>query len=125
MRVQRQRPGEPIPGGTQMFGRHSLVPARPALEIQIHRIRMRRARRALRLGLDQLAIQSIRQTRNDFILNVEEVGERFIKAIRPQVLAAFGINQLRIDAQAVATALHRPFEGVANVQFAADSEYIG
>jgi len=48
------------------------------------------------------------------------VSRRLIEPFGPKVIAAFGINKLRVDPKPIAASLYRAFEHVADVQFAAD-----
>ena len=103
-----------------MFGCNPLVNASDALEIQIHRIGVQRTFGSPRFGCYELGAQRICESRDDFILHVEQVGDRLVKALGPQVLAGFGVDQLHVHPKPVAAALHRAFEHVADVQFAPD-----
>ena len=58
--------------------------------------------------------------RNDLVLHVEEIGQGLVEALGPEMIAGLGIDELDVDAHAVAAALHRAFEDIAHVQFAAD-----
>src|SRR5260370_717048 len=118
-------PLEEIPGLRHVFGGQSLVPASPALEIQVQRIGMQRASRPLCLSLDELCIQRVSEPRYDFVLHVEQVGDRLVEAFGPKVIAGFGINQLHVYPKPVAAALHRTVEYIANVQLAFDLPHVG
>ena len=60
------------------------------------------------------------KARDDLVLHVEEVGYGLVEALGPEMIASLGVDELDIDPHAVAAALHRTFEHVAHVQFAAD-----
>jgi len=92
----------------------------PALEIQVHRIGIGRKLRSPRLNLDELGIEHVCQPRHDFVLHIEQVGDRFLKAFGPKVVAGFGIDQLGVHTKPVAATLHRAFQHVTDVQLAAD-----
>ena len=91
-----------------------------ALKIQVHRIGMQRTFRSPRLSLDELGIQRIGEPRYDFVLHIEQIGDRFVEALGPKVIAGFGVDQLDVDPKPVAATLHRTFEHVADVQLAPD-----
>ena len=56
-------------------------------EIVIHRIRVRRALSAPRLGAQEFVLQSVGEARNDFVLHVEEIGDRLVEPLGPEVAA--------------------------------------
>ena len=58
--------------------------------------------------------------RDDFVLHVEEVGQRLIEPLRPEMIAFFGVDELDIDAHAVSAALNAALQDIANVQLAPD-----
>ena len=60
----------------------------------------------------------------DLVLHLEQVGHGLFEAFGPEVASAFGIDELNIDPKPVATALHRTFQHVTDVQFAADALHI-
>src|SRR6516225_1553508 len=80
--------------------------------------------RSPRFGRDQLRVQRIGEPRYNFVLHIEEVGEWFIEALGPQMVAGFGVNQLDIHSEAVASPLHRPFEHIADVQLTSELLYV-
>ena len=53
-------------------------------------------RALLRLGLRQFVAQTVGKPCNDFILQLEEVGDAFLEPVGPEV-GRFAINQLRVD----------------------------
>ena len=63
-------------------------------------------RALLRLGLRQFVAQTVGKPCNDFILQLEEVGDAFLEPVGPEVRARFAINQLRVDTHPVLVALH-------------------
>src|ERR1700735_2047977 len=81
---------------------------------------MRRAFCSPRLGGDQLCSQLIGKTRDDFVLHVKEISHRLVEAFGPEVNTGFAVNELDIDAHAVAAALHRTLKDVGNAEFLAD-----
>ena len=76
--------------------------------------------RASRLGGDELGVQRARQPRDDFVLHVEEIGERLVEPLGPEMVAGLGVDELHVDAHAVSAALDAAFEDIADVQLAAD-----
>ena len=54
------------------------------------------------------------------VLQFEEVFERALKAVSPQLRAGFRLDQLRGDAHPPTTLPDRTFEDVAHAQFATD-----
>ena len=104
----------------QMLRRRAHYEMRPSLKIEIHRVRGRRSLRMARLSGEKLSLQSVGEPCDDRVLQVEEIGERFVEALGPEMGAALGVDQLHVDAHAGAAALHAAFEHIAHVQFAPD-----
>ena len=75
---------------------------------------------SLRLGFHQFVAQAVGEPCYDLILQLEKIGDAFLKTIGPEMRAGFAINQLRVDTHPVLIALHRAFEDIANAQFLAD-----
>ena len=99
---------------------HALVEPSHALKIEVHRVGVRGPFRAPRLGGDEFGVQRARQPRDDFVLHVEEIGERLVEPLGPEMIAGLGVDQLHIDAHAVSAALDAAFQHIADVQLAAD-----
>ena len=57
---------------------------------------------------------------DDLILHFEEIGQRLVEAFGPEMLAAFRVDELDIDAHAAGVALDRPFEHIADPKLLAD-----
>src|SRR5262249_34467322 len=57
---------------------------------------------------------------DDLVLHVKQVCDRFVEALGPNVIASFSVDQLRVDANTIAAALHAAFEDVAHVELASD-----
>src|SRR5262249_49080751 len=53
---------------------------------------------------------------SDFVLDRENIGQIAVIAVGPEMVASFGINQLRCDAHTVARAAHAAFEHVADTE---------
>ena len=101
-----------------------LFTPRHALKIEVHRVGKRCALRAPRFGFDQLRAQLVGEARDDLVLHVEKIGDGLVEALGPEMVAGLGIDKLDIDAQAIAAALNRAFEDVADVQLATDLLHI-
>ena len=65
-------------------------------------------------------MSGVGEPRYDFVLHIEEIGDRFVETLGPKMIAGFGIDQLHVHPKPIAIALHRAFEHVADVQFAAE-----
>ena len=76
------------------------------------------------LGGTEFGIERVGEPRYDFILHVEEVGNRLVEAFGPEVVACFGVNQLHVHAEAVAASLHRTFKHITDVQLTSQLLYI-
>ena len=98
----------------------TLVEPSHALKIEVHRVGVRRLFRASRLGGDELGVQRARQARDDFVLHVEEIGERLIEPLGPEMIARFGVDELNVDAHAASAALNAALEDIADIQLAPD-----
>ena len=97
---------------------------RQALKKQVHRIGIGRLFGAARLDGGDLIAQRIRETPDDFVLHIEEIGKRLVETLRPKMAAGFGVNELHIDAHAIAAALNAALEDVAHIQVAADRLHV-
>ena len=64
--------------------------------------------------------ERVREPRDDFVLHVEEIGHRLVEPLRPEMVAALGVDELDIDAHPGAGALNAALEDIANVQLAPD-----
>ena len=119
-RVERQGTFEKALCLRQVLG--GLPPVRdgPALEIQVHRVRVCGVLGPPRLSCNQLGVQRVGQPRHNFVLHVEKVGDRFVESLCPKMVARFGADQLYTDAKPATGPLNRAFQDIANVQFAAD-----
>src|SRR5215469_5063262 len=79
---------------------------------------------ALLLGIGDSRSNSNRHRLADFVLHHEDVGEIAIVALRPDVLAGLGLDQLRRDADAVARFAETAFQDITHPQFAPDLLHI-
>src|ERR1700722_10436661 len=89
-------------------------------EIVIHRIGVYRALSAPCLRGSEFMPQPVGEPRDDLVLHVEEIGDQLIEALRPEMRAGFGLNQLDIDTHAVSSPLDAALQHIANIQIAAD-----
>ena len=71
--------------------------------------------RASRLGGDELGVQRVCQARDDFVLHVEEIGQRLVEPLGPEMTAGFSVDELHIDAHAVSAALNAALQHIADV----------
>ena len=67
---------------------------------------------------------ALSQPRDDFVLHVEEIGERLVEPVGPEMTASFGVDELHVDAHAVSAALNAAFEDIADVQLAPDRLHV-
>ena len=75
---------------------------------------------APRLRLDQLRAQLAGEPSNNVVLHLEQIGQFLVETLGPEMRAGVAIDQLYVNAHAVAPALHPPLQRVAHVQVAAD-----
>src|SRR5262245_19620376 len=73
-----------------------------------------------RFGHDELRPDRIDDTIGDVILPAEDVGDRAIVAVGPDVNTLGGVDQLRGDPYSIARLAHAAFEDVARPQLAAE-----
>ena len=69
---------------------------------------MHQAFRLPRLSHDELSTQRVGESRDDFVLHVEQIGDGFVESLGPQVIAALGVDKLRVHPKPVAVTLYRP-----------------
>src|SRR5208283_4561265 len=105
-------------------GGYAPIEPSQTLKIEVHRVRVRGLFRASRLGGGELGVERARQPRDDFVLHLEEIGERFIEPLGPEMIARFGVDELDIDAHAVSAALNAALEDIADFQLAPDRLHI-
>ena len=103
-----------------MSGVRRLVEPSQTLKIKVHGVRVRGPFRAPSLGGDKLGAQRVRQTRDDLVLHVEEIGQGLVESLGPEMMAVFGVDELHVDAHAGSAALNAALEHIADVQIAAD-----
>ncbi len=88
--------------------------------MEVHRVGVWSLFRAPRLGGEELRVERVRQARDDFVLHVEEVGQRLIEPLGPEMIARFGVDELHVDAHAGAGALDAALEHIPDVQLTPD-----
>src|SRR5262245_23171452 len=54
------------------------------------------------------------------VLEGKDVGKRAIEPLRPHMTSSQSIDEVRIDSDPVSSALHTPFEDIADTQFLRD-----
>ena len=118
--IGRERAIEKAARLRDIVGGQTLIEPSQTLKIEVHRVGGRGPFRASRLGGDELGVQRARQARDDFVLHVEEIGERLVEPLGPEMIAGFGVDELDVDAHAVSAALNAALEDIADVQLAAD-----
>ncbi len=101
-----ERAIEKAPRSRDIVRGRAFVEPSQALKIKVHRVGVRSLFRAPRLGGDKLGVQRVCQARNDFVLHVEEIGERLIEPLGPEMIARFGVDELHVDAHSVSAALN-------------------
>src|SRR5215472_3002589 len=72
------------------------------------------------LGFDQLCTQLPGEPGDDVVLHLEQIGRLFVEPLGPKVSAGIAIDQLHVEAQPVAAALHAPFQPISHIQVTAD-----
>ena len=80
----------------------------------------RLVQRALHFGLLDLRRDGADHARGDLVLQVENILERAVETVRPQMRAGRGVDQLPGDADLVAGLADAAFEHVADAELAAD-----
>jgi hypothetical protein len=62
----------------------------------------------------------IGEPRDDLILHVEEIDERLVEPLGPEMIAGLGVDKLDIDPHAPRFALDRAFERIPDAKLLAD-----
>jgi hypothetical protein len=120
VRIELQRTFQESLGRLQVFRGGSAVDKSPGPEIQIHRIGIGRPLGAPHLGLDKLCTQLPGDPGDDVVLHLEQIGKFFVEPFGPEVSPGIAIDQLDVEAQPVAAALHAPLQPISHVQVTAD-----
>ena len=66
----------------------------------------------------------IGEPRDDLVLHVEQVGYRLIETLRPEMMAALGVDELDVDAHSASAALDAALQNIADVEFAPDRLHV-
>ena len=98
----------------------AFVESGDAAEIIVERVGIRLVFRSLRLGRNQFAAQLIGEARDDLVLHVEQVGDRLVEPVGPDVVARRGVDELGVDPHPARAALNAAFEDVTDIEFPAD-----
>ena len=70
--------------------------------------------------LDEFEIESPGETAGNLVLRCRKVGAIGVEPVRPQLHAAFGIDQLHVHAYLVSSASHAAIEQIADAELAYD-----
>src|SRR5262245_34973046 len=76
------------------------------------------------LGRNEFGVERVGEPRYDFVLHVEQVGNRLVETFGPEMVAGFGVNQLHAYAEAIAGTLYRALKDIADIQLASDLLHI-
>ena len=75
--------------------------------------------RASRLGGGKLGVERVRQAGDDFVLHVEEIGERLIEPLGPEMTARLPASMSwTLDPHPVSAALDAALKDIADIQLA-------
>ena len=91
---------------------------------EIHRIGIGRLFGTASLDRRELIAQRVRQTPDDFVLHVEEIGKRLVEPLRPEMTAGLGVDELHVDPHPISATLNAALENVADVQLAPDRLHV-
>ena len=108
----------------KVVGGRALIEPSQSLKIEVHRVGGRGQFGTSRLSGYKMCVKRARQTCDDFVLHVEEIGERLIESLGPEMIPGFGVDQLHVDAHAVSAALNAALEDIADIQLAPDCLHI-
>ena len=67
-----------------------------------------------------MKVRRARQTGDDLVLRLQQIGARRVELIGPQVGAAVGVDELGVDPHLIAGRLHRALQHIAHAQLPAD-----
>ena len=67
---------------------------------------MRRTLRSAGLGSNEFSVERVGEPRYDFVLHVKEVGNGLVETLGPQMITGFGVDQLHVHAEPVASTLY-------------------
>ena len=72
------------------------------------------------LGLGELNVHRARQTGDDLVLHLQQIGAGGVELIGPEMRAAVGVDELGVDPDLIAAGQHRAFQHIAHAQILAD-----
>ena len=67
-----------------------------------------------------MKLQGVRQTGDNLVLHLQQIGARRVKLIGPKMRAAGGVDELGVDSCLTAAGKHRASQHIAHPQFLAD-----
>jgi hypothetical protein len=74
----------------------------------------------MRLGRRQFRPELVGEACDDLILHFEKISQWLVEAFGPEMLAAFGVDELDVDAHAASVALDRAFKHIADPELLAE-----
>ena len=63
-----------------------------------------------------MRIEAVGKPRNDFVLHVEEIDQRLIETLSPEMMIGLRINELDVHANAIGATLNASFHDIADIQ---------
>ena len=89
---------------------------------QVLRIEIARARplNAGSIDCTQLYLHGARETGDDLVLHLQQIGAIGIELIGPQMRAGLGVDELGVDPHLIAAALYAALQHIAHAQILAD-----
>jgi hypothetical protein len=117
--IERDRLGEELARAQVRRARDVVeLPRSLAHQVPGAHVRGARARGARALAPQKLGLDRAGDAARDFVLHGEDLGELAVVALRPEVRAGAGIDELRRDPHALARLAHAAFEHVAHAELA-------
>ena len=86
----------------------------------VHGVGIQDARGAARLGDGELLPEPVGQSRDDLVLHVEQLGDRLVETLAPDVASRPGVDELDAHPHSRAAALDAALEQAADVEVPAD-----
>ena len=113
--VQLQRALEPTDSGVVIRLVEPAVDVCPALHREVQRVLIVRPLmyRPQGLGLHEFDTQPVGEPRHDLVLHFEQIDDRLVEPLGPDVRASFGFDELHVDAHPATAALNAAFQHVA------------